>query len=400
MLFRSVEMKIIIHRGTHQIGGIATEIRTEKTRILIDMGDELSLDPNFVSTPLDIPGVTDANGTCDGVFFTHYHGDHMGQMTNIRDDIPLYAGALVKDIMLMSAERRKPKNDKLCNRIRTLNAFTGGKALTIGDIRITPWSIDHSACDSYLFLIEAEGKRVLYTGDFRMHGFRGHAIPKILRKIGKVDALITEGTTLSRPDVQPLTERELQQKVKEYMAQYKYVYVLCASTNLERICALSKAVPWGEYFICDDYQAELINLVERHWGRLSPLFRNIKKNTPGPALMPKMRDRGFLMAVRDNWEFREIIPQFDPAQSIILYSMWDGYRTKPGSTIPAFLNLVGRWETLHTSGHASHRDIKTLIDISKPDVVIPMHTENPSMLQTICSYANIKLLNDGEEVAL
>ena len=106
------------------------------------------------------------------------------------------------------------------------------------------------------------------------------------------------------------------------------------------------------------------------------------------------------MTVRDNWEFRKIIPQFDPAQSIILYSMWDGYRTKPVSTIPAFLNMVGHWETLHTSGHASHSDIKTLIDISKPDVVIPMHTENPAMLQTICAYTNIKLLNDGEEVAL
>jgi hypothetical protein len=32
-------MQIIIHRGTHQIGGIATEIRTVSTRILIDMGE-------------------------------------------------------------------------------------------------------------------------------------------------------------------------------------------------------------------------------------------------------------------------------------------------------------------------------------------------------------------------
>ena len=36
-------MKLCIHRGTHQIGGIAAEISTGKTRILIDMGDELSL---------------------------------------------------------------------------------------------------------------------------------------------------------------------------------------------------------------------------------------------------------------------------------------------------------------------------------------------------------------------
>lgn len=85
-------MKIIIHRGSHQIGGIATEIKTKTTRILIDMGDELSLDPDFVSAPLTIPGVTDENGNCDAVLFTHYHGDHTGQMTRIRKNIPLYCG--------------------------------------------------------------------------------------------------------------------------------------------------------------------------------------------------------------------------------------------------------------------------------------------------------------------
>ena len=55
-------MKVIIHRGTHQIGGVATEIKTEKTRIMIDMGEELGLDSTFVPHPLSIAGVTDNNG--------------------------------------------------------------------------------------------------------------------------------------------------------------------------------------------------------------------------------------------------------------------------------------------------------------------------------------------------
>ena len=390
-------MKIIIHRGTHQIGGIATEISTKKTRIIIDMGDELSFDPDFVSSPLDIPGVTDTNGKCDAVFFTHYHGDHTGQMTRIRDDIPLYAGALSKDIMLMSAEHSYHKDQALCDRIKTIQTFNGGEELIIGDIRITQWSIDHSACDSYLFLIEADGKRILYTGDFRTHGFRGKALPKILRKVGKVDVLITEGTTLSRPDEQPMTE---QQKIKEYMKQYKYVYVMCASTNLERICALSKAVPRGKYFICDAYQKKLLELVEQHWGGLSPLFRNLKKTVYGNNILQAMQERGFLMTVRDNRDFRNIISQFDREQSIMLYSMWDGYRTKTGSSIPDFLNLAGRWEPLHTSGHASHDALMMVVELVDPKMVIPMHSDNPDMLQTLCPNAKILIVNDGEEVSL
>lgn len=153
-------MKLCIHRGTHQIGGIAAEISTTSTRILMDMGDELSLDPNFVSAPLNIPGVTDGNGHCDAVLFTHYHGDHTGQMLRIRPEIPIYAGALAKDIMRLSAERGGQKNEALCKRIETMQAFSPGKPFLIGDIQITPFCIDHSACDSYMFLTEADGKRL------------------------------------------------------------------------------------------------------------------------------------------------------------------------------------------------------------------------------------------------
>ena len=46
------------------------------------------------------------------------------------------------------------------------------------------------------------------------------------------------------------------------------------------------------------------------------------------------------MFVRVNRQFERIIRQFDPQQSILLYSMWDGYRTKPDSNIPEFLSLT------------------------------------------------------------
>ena len=131
------------------------------------MGDELSVDPDFVPAPLNIPGVTDTNGHCDAVLFTHYHGDHIGQMARIRPEIPLYAGALAKDIILLSAQHSNRTDEPLFQRMESIRTFSPGEAFSVGDIRITPYSIDHSACDSYMFLLEADGKRVLYTGDFR-----------------------------------------------------------------------------------------------------------------------------------------------------------------------------------------------------------------------------------------
>ena len=394
-------MKLCIHRGTHQIGGIAAEISTASTRILIDMGDELSLDPNFVSAPLNIPGVTDANGRCDAVLFTHYHGDHTGQMLRIRPEIPLYAGALAKDIMRLSSAHSWKKDEALCKRIETIRTFSAGVPFLIGDIQITPFSIDHSAADSYMFLIEADGKRLLYTGDFRLHGVRGKTMDKILdRRIGKVDAIITEGTTVSRTDGKTVTEWELQARVRNYLQQYKYVFVLCATTNLDRIFALARAVPRGKYCICDDYQKTLVETVSKHWNGISsfyemPKLLSFKYHPPA-----RFAELGGLMFVRANSKFEAIIRQYDPAQSILLYSMWDGYRTKPGSTIPDFLALTGTWAELHTSGHASPDDLRHVIEKADPEIVIPMHTDAPQKMQTLCQNRTVILLKDREELLL
>lgn len=365
------------------------------------MGDELSLDPNFVSAPLNIPGVTDGNGHCDAVLFTHYHGDHIGQMLRIRPEIPIYAGALAKDIMRLSAERGGQKNEALCKRIETMQAFSPGKPFLIGDIQITPFCIDHSACDSYMFLIEADGKRVLYTGDFRLHGVRRNVMDKILdRRIGKVDVVVTEGTTVSRSEHKAVTEWELQKRVKAYLRQYKYVFVLCATTNLDRIFVLARAVPRGKYCICDEYQKTLVKVVSDHWSSLSTFYEMPKLNTPGSCILQGFQERGGLMFVRVNRQFERIIRQFDPQQSILLYSMWDGYRTKPDSNIPEFLSLTGTWAELHTSGHASPNDLRHVIEKAAPEIVIPMHTDAPQKMQTLCQNRKVILLKDGEGLLL
>lgn len=391
-------MKIIIHRGSHQIGGIAVEIKTDSTRIIIDMGDELTMDNSYMPKPLNISGVTDKNGKCSAVFFTHYHGDHTGQLPNIRKDIPIFMGELTKDILLTTMQNAEQET---INRIKSAKIFEAGQTIPIGDITVTPYSIDHSACDSYMFLIEAEGKKILHTGDFRTHGFRGKAVPKILRSfIKKVDVLITEGTNISRENKEIMTECQLQHKVKEYINKYKYVFAYTSSTNLERICGFAKAVPQGKYFICDEYHNKLLNIIKEHWKDHSKLCDNIKKITYGINLLPKFKEKGFLMMVRDNSMFRKIIPEFDKDKSIMLYSMWDGYPTHPESTIPEFLALAGKWEYLHTSGHAYVEDIKEMVKIINPSCIIPIHTDIPEIMLNLFPDKNIIIPTDGEEIEI
>lgn len=58
----------------------------------------------------------------------------------------------------------------------------GSCIITIGDIKVTPFYNCHSIYDSYMFLIEADGKRIWHTGDYREHGYLGKGLFPTLKK--------------------------------------------------------------------------------------------------------------------------------------------------------------------------------------------------------------------------
>ena len=81
-------MQIIIHRGTHQIGGCITEIQSKKgTRIAIDIGENLPSINKEENKNINVEGLNTGEPGFDAVFITHYHGDHIGLYNKIYNDI-------------------------------------------------------------------------------------------------------------------------------------------------------------------------------------------------------------------------------------------------------------------------------------------------------------------------
>ena len=75
--------------------------------------------------------------------------------------------------------------------------------------------MDHSAFDAHGFLVEAGGKSVFYTGDFRGHGRKRKLLDRLIKKPPKVDALMMEGTLVgerSNESTMPVKILELYQK--------------------------------------------------------------------------------------------------------------------------------------------------------------------------------------------
>ena len=387
-------MNIIIHRGTHQIGGSAIEISTASTRIILDFGNELSLDEKYTPINLDIDGVTKGILDCDGIVISHYHMDHLGQLTSALPEIPLYMGELSKEIAIISAEYQ---DKDLYLRLLGANTFRGGEAFTIGNIHIRPLVIDHSAVDSYMFVIEAEGKRVLYTGDFRMHGLRHHILEKLVNTyIGEVDVLITEGTSLSRDADECISEAAVLEDISSYIQDGKYVFLMCSSTNIDRIMGIWQNMPTDKVLICDAYQKKILDTVLNNVYYESSLYR--RHDSPlvlnkGPY--PKYyMDHGFVSLVRGTEYFISHIKEFPKDDVRIIYSMWTGY-IEENLSLKNLLNTYPFY-ICHASGHVSKDDLVQLIELVDPGIVIPVHTDIPEKLERIVPNRTVCVVNDNE----
>ena len=391
-------MNIIIHRGTHQIGGSAIEISTASTRIILDFGNELSLDEKYTPINLDIDGVTKGLPDCDGIVISHYHMDHLGQLTSALPAIPLYMGELSKEIALIGAEYQ---DRCLYLRLLGANTFRGGDAFSIGDIRIRPLVIDHSAVDSYMFALEAEGKHVLYTGDFRMHGLRHHILDQLVNTyIGEVDVLITEGTSLSRDADKYISEAAVLDDISSYIQDGKYVFIMCSSTNIDRIMGIWQNMPTDKVLICDAYQKRILDTVINNVYYESSLYR--RHDSPlvlskGPY--PKYyMDHGFVSLVRGTENFISQIKEFPKDYVRIIYSMWTGYIEEN----LALKDLLETYPTYicHASGHVSKNDLIKFIELVNPDAIIPVHTDNPERLEELVPHRNVYIVNDNEPFIL
>ena len=98
------------------------------------------------------------------------------------------------------------------------------------------FGVEHSAKDAYMFLIQADGKNVLYTGDFRASEKAVSAVRELLGEGQKLDLLITVGTNV-RPDKQERAgefqgEEWVKHRAAGRMLLYQgTVFVLCSSAN-------------------------------------------------------------------------------------------------------------------------------------------------------------------------
>jgi ribonuclease J len=324
----------------------------------------------------------------------------------VHDDVDQFIGKGAQEVNIckysvLAKHDSKYEHDlRVAQNMKTYEAThrydVGGK----GEIFITPFFVDHSAFDSYMFLIEADNKRILHTGDFRGHGYLSKGLEKILKlKTPNIDVLITEGTMLSRQDkkkaVHEITIKAKAKKLLEQGNHPHFLFALCSSTDMDRLASFHAACKKTKAkFLCDSYQKSVLDIFTKYAAPHGKLFDFDDETTlvlgENCDFERDLRPNGFIMPVRAGSQLdfvKKMLYYFPDAE--LIYSMWKGYyegtEEQKSQNVIDFLNLFhGHFHYLHTSGHADVETLEKVCRITNPSIgVIPIHRDKNTQFEAL-----------------
>ena len=289
--------------------------------------------------------------------------------------------------------------------IDRIDELVAGNEITIGSLRIMPILSDHSAAESFMFLIQADNFQILHTGDFRLHGLYREELLSSVKKLGKIDLLITEGTTLSRKENanKAYTEEVVEEFMRNCVYENKYCFTILSSTNFDRFKDISDSVdryrmdnyPRGKYFVIDEFQKSLFEIAEK---RLPDRYLFRTKTTYGKNIDAGMEDKGFIMMIRASKAdhealLRKYLEEY-PEKTVLIYSMWSGYMKKGKlKELTDMARTKGCLRVIHSSGHVTKHDLESFIEMVESEKVIVIHTEKSEGLDNLKNQISIE---DGE----
>jgi ribonuclease J len=429
-------MELVIHRGTHEIGGSCIELQHDGCRIVLDLGKPLmgrgadqdrarpgdGPSGEMVAAGLlppvkglysdDEPGVA-------ALLVTHAHLDHSGLLPFVHKDIPVRMSEGTRGLL-------KASSIFIRGAVAAPSAvpFESREPFEIGPFRITAHLVDHSAPDAVAFEIEAGGKKVFYSGDLRAHGRKSKLFKHMLAPPPKdVDVMLLEGTMVGSSGGRSCADEEAVESelVDIFKKKTSIALVFCSGQNLDRIVSIYRAVLQADCtMVIDLYTAYVLEssseLSQRlpamdkkgievfHWGAHKEALEaagegafldRAEDHAIGTFRLNRDRERMVFLA-RSNSFFHRALKRFENLSDVeMIWSMWGGYLREPKNPVARFArehNLDIR--QVHTSGHATVDDLRALAEAVAPGVLVPVHTTDPEGFSGI--YDRAQVVADGE----
>ncbi len=300
---------------------------------------------------------------------------------------------------------------------------------------IRAFEVDHSIYGANAYLLYGD-TAIAYTGDFRLHGKNAEKSREFVKNAKDASILIIEGTRAEREDVNESEDIVFRNCLKVVEESKDLVIADFSPRNFERLeTFLDIAKKVGRQLVVTAKDAYMLHAMEC---------------ADGVCRMKDMLIYNKLRAVRNKWENDVVMSKWgdnyvdpadisrEPEKYILCFSFYDMKHLldiKPSggayiySSSEAFTEeqvfdflRLHKWldhfnlrvygfemveggelrpkftRGYHASGHASKSDLRWVIETVDPDVIIPVHTENPAWFEE--NFENVMVLKDEESVEI
>ncbi len=390
------------------MGGSCVEVEHRSSRLVLDVGKPLTAGWGE-SVPLpDVPGLADGSDRdLLGLLISHPHLDHYGLVDQVSARVPVFVGRAAAAV------------------IEAASFFnTSGPVLTpaghwshltpqvFGPFTVTPHLVDHSAFDSYALLVQAGGRRLLYTGDMRGHGRKKSLFEAMTHDPPRnVDVLLMEGTQVADSTTSATapghhgatSEDQLELRMRDlFTATTGLPVVVSSAQNIDRLVTVYRAARRAHRILLVDLYTATVAAATGRATIPQPGFPDLGVYVPNRQRVAVETSGQFhrTAQIRPVRVFPEQIAA-DPARYVVLssgstvpellhrnalkadgaviWSLWSGYLSEAsGRRLKETLMAAG--VTLieaHTSGHATVPDLQRLVAAINPGRVVPIHTDAP-----------------------
>ena len=339
----------------------------------------------------DIAAIAERRDEIAGIVLTHGHEDHIGAIPFLIEKLgfpSIYGSPLTLGLLANKLEEHQLKSKVECRSVKVR------EPITIGPFEVEFFRAAHSIVDGCGLAIRTPAGLIVHTGDFKLDPTPVDNQPTDL---GRLAAYGEEGVLLLLADStnventgQTLSERTVGDAFDELLPQCRgKVLVATFSSNIHRIQQVINAAQKVDRKVVVSGRSMVSNIaIARQLGYL---------HIPDDMLIE-------LRQMRDLRPDRVLIlttgSQGEPLSSLSRIAMDDHKKIsiEPGDTVilsskfipgneRAITHLINHlyrrgaevhYETtseIHVSGHASQGELKTVLNLVRPEYFVPVHGE-------------------------
>jgi len=379
--------------GAGEIGGNQILVEADDTRILLDLGLNLSryneYFKKFFSEPKDIgelikagliPDLKDLEAI-DACFISHAHADHWKSISALPKNTKVYTNTCTKKLIEVSTSSSKSKIERYDH--LNFRNFKTNDVVKIRNMDVEVFSVDHSVPGANAFLVHTSSGTIAYSGDFRLHGRYQPSTyfwEPVKERNEKIESLICEATNSGRL-LSVQSEKDVEMHCDSCIEKCKRLVIVDISANdMERArTLLNVAEKTNRKMLATRRIVEVLKALQNEPDVSLPNIKEVQsfeecseyvKNNPNKYMV--------CTSFYGEKEVRALTP---PSSSLYILSSSEPFeeeREIDFRRLQNWLNIYGiPMYQIHSSGHCLPLDLRYVVQKLKPKTVFPVHSNYP-----------------------